>query len=302
MFKPMLSAKFDWEDPEVAIKQMQTLRYPVLCSPKIDGIRAHIKRGQVLSRKNKLIPNYLVQNLFGLTDLEDIDGELVVGEPNVHDCFNRTTSGVMSRDGQPNVKYYIFDVLDERPFFQRCLLASSRIIGHFRTHPVSHRMITNYSSLLEYEESMLNQGYEGIMIRDPNGPYKQGRSTLREGWLTKLKRFSDSEAEILGCYEQETNNNIAIINEVGNMKRSSHKENKVGNGLMGGFFVKDLKTGVEFNVGNFEGITNSSRVHMWSDFLVDPTEILGRVIKYKYLEVGMKDKPRHPKFVGFRED
>lgn len=302
MFKPMLAAKFDWKDPDLAMRQMEAIRFPVFGSPKIDGIRGHISDGVVLSRKNKPIPNIYVQSLFGKNDFNKLDGELVVGAANDNECFNRTQSGVMSQDGQPDVTYFTFDRICSLPFYQRISWLPGMINSHPRIKVVRQIPLLTMEAMLKFEADMLDFGYEGIMMRDLEGPYKQGRSTLREGWLIKLKRFEDSEAEILGCYEQETNNNIAVMNEVGNMKRSSHKENKVTNGRLGGFYVRDINSGIEFDVGTLQGVTNASRVHMWSDFLIDPTEFLGRTIVYKYLKVGTKDKPRHPIFKGFRED
>ena len=37
-----------------------------------------------------------------------------------------------------------------------------------------------------YEERCLEQGYEGVMLRDPNGLYKFGRSTMREQGLIQV--------------------------------------------------------------------------------------------------------------------
>jgi DNA ligase-1 len=63
---------------------------------------------------------------------------------------------------------------------------------------------------------------------------------------------------------------------------------------LGALKVKDLKTGVEFNVGT--GFTMAERALIWRirDTLV------GKVVSYEFLPVGVKDKPRHPAFLGFR--
>ncbi|MFM7851045.1 MAG: hypothetical protein ACKO96_03815, partial [Flammeovirgaceae bacterium] len=62
---------------------------------------------------------------------------------------------------------------------------------------------------------MLERGYEGVMIRGLHGPYKQGRATLKQGWLMKLKEFDDDEAVIIGYEEKMKNNNAAQVNELG---------------------------------------------------------------------------------------
>lgn len=301
--QPMLSAKFD-KDPEVALAQMKALRFPVLASPKLDGIRAHISDGVVLSRKNKPIPNQHVQNLF--MGGSYLDGELIVGSETSSDCFNRTSSGVMSEDGEPDVTYHVFDSTKSMtmPFISRLAQAESvsLFLGTKKVRAVEHKFIYSLDELFAYEEEKVLLGHEGIMIRDPSGQYKQGRSTLREGWLIKMKRFEPGEATILGVYEQETNLNEATTNEVGRSKRSSHKANKIPNGHLGGFHVVDIETGVEFNIGNFDGVTKDQRKLMWENTQKMPSIYNGKTIRYKYFPVGVKEKPRHPTFLGFRED
>ena len=36
---------------------------------------------------------------------------------------------------------------------------------------------------------------------------------------------------------------------------------------------------------------------MWAD----PEALIGRTIRYRYFAIGVKDRPRHPVFDGFRE-
>jgi DNA ligase-1 len=51
-------------------------------------------------------------------------------------------------------------------------------------------------------------------------------------------------------------------------------------------------TGVEFEIGT--GFTEADRRELW----VAPP--IGNLVKYKYFAYGVKDKPRHPVFLGFR--
>jgi len=307
--KVLLAAKLDPDDPELAIRQLKNLRYPVMGSPKIDGIRCHLEENSLgmvaLSRKNKAIPNHYVRTL--LTSSRSwigMDGELVVGKANTKVVFNNTQSGVMSRDGEPDFRFFTFDLTNQPKltFEERFRMLEQRVpVMNKILKLVPHRYLYSYEELVKYEEMMVLKGWEGIMIRDPNGRYKEGRSTLNEGILIKVKRFEDSEAEILGCYEQETNHNPAKINEIGNSKRSSHKENKVANGRLGGFEVRDIHSGVQFRLGNLSGITLDQRRLMWIGFLSDPSQLLGKTIKYKSQPVGTKNKPRIPIYQGFRD-
>src|SRR5690606_40344965 len=115
----------------------------------------------------------------------------------------------------------------------------------------------------------------GVMLRHPDGPYKHGRSTTKEGWLLKVKRFEDSEAQVIGYSEAQHNANEAKRNELGQLERSSHKAGKVGKQTLGALAVKDLKTGVEFDIGT--GFTESQRQLLWA--MGD--NLMGKVVKYK---------------------
>ena len=288
--KPMLAAKTDGKG----------LSYPLLASPKLDGVRALIINGVVMSRSFKPIPNAHVQELFGRPEYNGLDGELIVGAPTDKDVYRNTTSGVMSQAGEPNVSYYVFDKYDHPGGFHARLRASQEIIGRLNpvipVVPVEHRFIACAQTLSALEEQYLAAGYEGVMLRQQNGPYKHGRSTEREGWLLKLKRFDDSEAVIISAYELMHNANEATQNELGYTERSSHKAGMVGKGILGGLSVRDAYSGVEFDIGT--GFDQATREALWKQ----RDQLPGQVIKYKFFASGVKDKPRFPVFLGFRSD
>ena len=115
LFKPMLAAK---PDPAELDAVLAKLPLPALFSPKLDGIRATVQNGRLYSRSLKLIPNLEMQKLWGRKELNGLDGELVVGSPTAEDCFNRSTSVVMSRNKPADdTTFNVFDTLDsEEPF------------------------------------------------------------------------------------------------------------------------------------------------------------------------------------------
>jgi DNA ligase-1 len=159
---------------------------------------------------------------------------------------------------------------------------------------VQHDKVNREDTILSWEESYLTAGYEGVMLRHPGGPYKQGRSTAKEAWLLKVKRFVDAEARVIGFSEAQHNANEAKRNELGQLERSSHKAGKVGKQTLGALTVKDLKTGVEFDIGT--GFTADQRQVFWTT----GDNLIGKVVKYKSQPTGVKDKPRFPVFLGFR--
>ena len=269
----------------------EKLRFPVLASPKLDGIRAYVKDGVVLSRQNKPIPNKHVQKLFGKH--EHFDGELIVGSPTDPMCYRNTMSGVMSEDGEPDVTFYVFDHLGDGSVPYHVRLA---VINAHRFEAVSalgQIYLESHDALKRYEAHCLTSGYEGVILRCPNAPYKQGRSTVKEGYLLKVKTFLDDEATIVAFVERMHNTNEATVSETGYTKRSSHQAGKVGRGDLGALVVE---WGPHvFNIGT--GFTDAERQHIWDN----QNKYLGALVKFKYFPVGGYEAPRHPVFAGFRD-
>lgn len=280
------------------VEDMSKVVFPVLASPKLDGIRCLMMNGAAYSRNMKLIPNQFIQRK--LHGLHGLDGELIVGLPRGEGVFNRSTSGVMSRDGEPEFQLYVFDMFDgyyvDNAFENRLNAAKREAekAGTYVTH-VPHKKLRSLEELNDYEAKQLLAGFEGVMIRDPRGPYKHGRSTMREGWLGKVKRFLDAEATIIGYVEQMHNGNELQKDELGRAKRTSHKANKTGKNTLGALVVRDKMTGVEFEIGT--GFDDKLRKTIWQDC----PKYLNKIVKYKYQPVGVKDKPRFPVFLGFRD-
>jgi DNA ligase-1 len=272
------------------------LKYPLLISPKLDGVRCIIVDGVALSRSLKPLPNAHVQRLFGRREFNGLDGELIVGEPTAKNVFQVTTSGVMSHAGKPDVRFFIFDDhLHPAPFKLRHANVTKRAKGFVNLCVVRHELVRDELHLQQLEEHHVSEGYEGSMLRDPHGPYKHGRSTLKEGWLLKLKRFIDSEAEVLGFSPRLHNTNVPTTNELGQTERSSHKAGKIPMAALGSLLVRDLKSKVEFEIGT--GFTEQQRVELW----LDRMNLRGKLVKYKSQPVGVKDKPRFPVFLGWRD-
>ena len=274
-FKPMLA--------EHAI--MDSIKFPMMASTKLDGIRAVVLNGQLLSRSLKPIPNKYVRELFEDDPrYEGLDGELIVGSPTDPHCFNKTTSGIMSEEGEPDVHFYVFDQIPEycgmkpdTPFLKRYKDLQENIADLEHVVLVEQQVVNNLEELSSFEEICLDEGYEGVIIKDLNSPYKYGRSTVREGYMLKIKRYKDSEAKTISYEELMANENEAFINELGKTERSNHKENMVPQNTLGSITVEDLKTGVQFNIGT--GFDQATRSVLWA---MDK-DLIGKIVKYKSL-------------------
>lgn len=287
-FKPMLAGK----------AEIDKLQFPVLASPKLDGVRATVMDGQLRSRSLKPFANAHVQQAFSQHDFDGLDGEFILDAPTAPDVYRRTNQALATIGGNPTLTFHVFDDWSAPGGFRdRFYRVSDRLVGLSQRklldfQIVYHRLINTPLQLEQIEQEWTADGYEGVMLRDPSGPYKFGRSTTKEGWLLKLKSFDDMEAVVLGIEEEMHNANEAKTNELGRTKRSSHQAGKVGKGTMGALIVRGLNgpfEGVEFNVGS--GFTAADRQRL---------DWVGETVKIKYFAVGVKDKPRHPVYLGTR--
>lgn len=296
-WKPMLAPN---ETPE-----FDTLKFPLLGSPKFDGIRATMQGGQLLSRSLKPIPNKYVQERFTSLDIpEGIDGELICGNP-FENPYKRTHSIVMSDDKPMDfygdtVRWNVFDKYGELGFRFRHLSAGSAVamVDCDSVRLVEHVLINNIANLEDFERETLAKGYEGVMLRSVDGPYKSGRATLKQGWLLKVKRYQDAEAVIVDCYAEQENNNEEFTNELGRTARSSAKAGKTDKEQLGGFNVigqGSFYAGIDFKVPN-SSIPHEERKLLW----IERESLKGKLVTYKFFPQGSDVRPRHPVFKGFR--
>ena len=282
--KPMLAATAD----------MKSLKYPLYASPKIDAVRGLVINGKLRSRSLKPIPNKYVSSLLSHSYLNGLDGEIAVGSPRAKDVYRQTQSALSRIDGAPVFTFWVFDNFTIPNAAFQVRYANLRNISNSYVSILAHKLIRSEKDLLAYEEQMLGVGYEGLILRDLHAPYKFGRSTVSEGGMLKLKRFVDSEAEIMEVVEEQENQNPATTSELGRTKRSSHKANKVPKGRAGALRVKDGD--MVFDVGT--GMNDKDKEWFWTN----RKKAVGLTIKYKYFPLGMKDLPRHPVYLGPRDD
>lgn len=286
-----------------SLEELKSLQYPVACSPKLDGIRGITTGSEILSNSLKPIGNKFVQTILSQTKFANLDGELVVGLPynDVNDpeddVFNRTSGNVRRAAGEPDFKFYVFDCFtDTSKSYKERWLDRQDKYKTLSSHIVvlEQKICTTYTEALEYESELLAQGYEGMMVRTLSAPYKEGRATMKEGYIIKRKPLAQREAKIVEVFEQKENLNDKFTNELGNSARSSHQENKIPKDTLGGFVLQDELFG-EFRCGTFKGGTKEWRKATWEAYKKNPTSVLGKIVTYTYQDVGSIDKPRQPR-------
>lgn len=279
-------------------KYWEKLVYPLFASPKLDGFRAMPdENGVVRSRTWKPLASEQVQAEFNM--LPFVDGELIAGDPTAPNVFNVTSSHVRSRDKPGDISYHLFDYappyLRDEPFFRRLEALKEAAEEFDALTVIEQEIVRNKEDLLAFEDRCIEQGYEGVMLKTAEGRYKEGRATINEGIIYKLKRFDQDEGRIVGFIERMVNNNEQTRDEQGYAARSSSKEGKVGANTLGKFLVDfngeiiDVAPGI---------LTHDDLQEIWDnqDFYE------GRLLSFRHFAYGVKDAPRHARAVGIRNE
>ena len=276
------------------IPEIEDINYPVMASPKLDGIRCLMINGVAYSRNLKPIPNKFIQK--ELAGLHGLDGELMIrtragSNP---DDFNNVQSAVMSQHGEPKFYYVVFDKWSNPAKFKDRSDSLQLMLEHDRVELVEQRVFNNALALYKQYQYWLSEGYEGAIVRDMNAPYKQGRSTMKQGWMLKLKDFKDDEAVVVGFEELMRNENEATTGELGQTTRSHEQAGMVPGGTLGAIVV--AYNGKSFKVGT--GFDVSQRAEIWAK----RKELVGKEVTFKYQELSKYGIPRFPVFKTFRGD
>lgn len=314
MKSPMLACKFDE-------KKVRT-HLPLCAQPKLDGIRVFIRDGVAYSRSLKPIRNRAFQEAvrehWGV--VEHLDGEVIAGPMTAPDAYRRTSSSLMSFDGGwDDFTFHVFDAIYDHalPFYKRRNNLTGWILTWQETVPwvrcLESHVLYTIEQIYEYEQQLLDQGHEGVILRNPNSFYKFGRSSPGLCELVKLKRFIDAEATIIGYEELRSNQNEATINALGHTERSGHQENLVPMGVLGaligaGMWPKEVLSNsagygfAHLGDGAFEvrigsGFTAEQRAALWNE----RESLIGQTVKFKFFGGGVKEAPRFPIFLGFRD-
>lgn len=276
-----------------------------LLSEKIDGIRALYYEGGLWSRSGKLLPNCKLCELhqelqFLYNEVGGpIDGELFIKN------FQTTQTHVMTQDYPiGDLKFYAFDcVIPEAAhvrFMKLSFAHSSRLFKYVKLLP---QTVVNVNRKIDIASFPLPQPFvaeepEGYMLKHFYKTYKNGRATSKDMKLIKVKFMEDMEALVIGINQYMQNDNPSETDELGYLKKSSHKANQSPMPWMGSLTVQGLNgpfKGVEFNVGS--GFSQKDREMIWAK----RDEILYNFqAKIQYQLIGSDEKPRIPTFKGFR--
>ncbi len=233
-------------------------------SEKYDGIRAIWTGKKLLTRNGNPIdaPGWFTESLPDFP----MDGEIWAG----YGHFNQIQSLIHRQEQDESVwrsvQYRVFDrPVRELTFEQRYL----SLLEWFETHSppehiqlVRHYLVRDKAGLNRKLQEVLGKGGEGLVLRDPERRYVDGRD---EGML-KLKPYQDDEAVIIGYRE-------------GKGKYS---------GMVGALIVKDKNNKI-FAIGS--GLDDLLRSH--------PPKI-GERITFRYQGLTNSGIPRFARFMRVR--
>ena len=227
-------------------------------SEKLDGIRAYWNGKHLISRGGKIIhaPQWFTQNYPPF----EVDGELWTKRGD----FENISSIV--RDKNPSehwreVKHYIFEVPNANGgLFQR--LSKVKPYENNIIKIIPQIAIKNKKHLKTYLQEVENKGGEGVVVRDPNAPYINKRTSK----ALKVKTFQDAECKVLGYTKGKGKYEDAI-----------------------GAIRCQLESGIEFKIGS--GFSDNERKY--------PPKI-GDIVTFKYQRMTKYGKPRFPVFLRVR--
>ena len=279
----MLASNEEWD--------LKDLCYPVIVSPKYDGIRAiRYKDGELLTRRQKKIPNLFIRDRIR-EELKDLPGlfdmEIICGEN-----YHLTESAVMSEvhEREHDVVAFVFDYIGVKqslstPYVDR-LNALSELGYRMNYCMIAPNRVINWEhELLSYAQYVEALNMEGLIIRNPNGPYKQGRCSVASQFMLKFVHYETDEAMVVGWEP-------AMENLDTSCKKKSNLRPKQ---MVGSLQCVSARWPKGFSVGSGWDHDTAKTWYNNRDL------ILGETIKFKYKPYGTKDAPRQPVWLGFRD-
>ena len=223
--RPMLANKFSFELYQKSGKAFK-IQLPAFVQKKYDGIRclSYLRDGKVIleSRKGVEFENFEVlksqlKNILGkFPENFYLDGELYT--PNldfeVISGLVRLSEKKCTSENKELVnliEYHIYDMFDvNRPLLTNA--QRNEIIAGIELGCLCKKVTTfiakELKDIKEMHDKFVQDGYEGIMIRDMGGVYE---SNKRSKYLQKYKVFMEEEFEITGFHEGTGDEKGAIV-------------------------------------------------------------------------------------------
>jgi len=183
--------------PMLAQKDYDKITFPGYAQRKYDGVRSMGSKAIIRSRRGKIFDtlSHIKEDMPTLNPEWELDGELH------HDSKSLQQIVSMVKRDQPankEIKLRVYDmIIPNMPYHRRKKILESLELGP-SIELVETFRVNNYQELDDLYQQFLDEGYEGLMWRDPQGLYETGK---RSWGLIKVKPFFEEEFEIVGAEE-----------------------------------------------------------------------------------------------------
>ena len=196
---PMLAHDF--------LKRGKSIKFPCYTQRKYDGTRCVAISGKGLfSRNKKRYPHldHIIVEINKLPSTIILDGELysdTLTFQEIVGIVKRETLKEGDEEKQLQIKLHVYDIINKAPYEER--YANLQIL--FNKYKFQHLVLVK-SDICESEEAIkelharyVAEGFEGLMLRNKAGLYKNSRSVD----LQKVKAFETEEFKIVAFKEGE---------------------------------------------------------------------------------------------------
>lgn len=296
MSKLKLMKGYTWEEALQPTSKFPNgrVQYPCLIEPKVDEIRVQVQvHGddvQYLSYAGKPLHNFPTEwsdefrdiaDWFGVREFDC--GILVNGNFNDSYRFVRSSKGLPDDLRGAEVVLHLYDLPTfDLPYVDRREMIETIIefASSGGDDGIPFRLLDAYvcdrpEDVAVWYNWFLKAGFEGGMVKAPEGKYKRGRSW---GWL-KLKPGSEADAKVVGLIE--------AVSEKGKPL-----------GRVGAFRVV-LEDGTEAQPAA-GALTHDEAEKLW--YLQDEYLANEPWIVFKFMERDRQGGYRHPRFFRHREE
>lgn len=216
--RPMLANKYDPKKPKKS-----DIVFPCFVQPKLDGLRCimYMRDGEVVcqSRTGGTFETmgHIAKTLEGVFKRMPnliLDGELYTTTfpfEELAGLIKKKKITLADKDRLHNVQYHVYDIVCDKPYHQRLHLITDIFKKwDFKNIvlPVETSECSDQPQFRHYFAEYVERGYEGIMLRNRNGLY---RENYRSNDLQKYKEFQEDEYPIIGFKEAEGRDKGTVI-------------------------------------------------------------------------------------------
>lgn len=255
-------------------------------SPKYDGLRSLFYSNCFHSRENKPFEGFefIAEEAKIIADhfkLDLIDGEFFSPEID----FEEIQSAVMSKSEADKkqkelIRFNVFAVVNDeilRENTKKMIELMENIEKFIKEKELKYinivpqkYIVNDPEEIHKRCEELVEAGYEGIMLRDPDVPYDFKRSRA----LMKYKLWIEDDFIITGYFEGE---------------------GKLAN-MLGGIYVRSRDGKIVSKVGT--GFSEKMRKKLWEE----REKLAGEIVEIKYWDFTENNSLRFPVFVKFKRD